>query len=61
MFDVGAMGANEKDEQCLLAAEIVEANGRAGDHVGEREVGGDGAERKHGGFGECHGNFSWMN
>jgi len=55
VLDVGAVSADEEDEKRLLAAEVGEADGFAGDDVGEREVGGGGAEFEHGGFGECHG------
>ena len=39
VLHVGAVGADEHDQQGLLAAEIVAADGLAGDNVGEREVG----------------------
>ena len=48
------MGADEEDEQGFVAAEVVAADDLVADDVGEREVGRDGAEREHGGFGEGH-------
>ena len=39
VLDVGAVGADEEDEQRLLAAKVVAVDDLAGDGVGEREVG----------------------
>src|ERR1700722_4547027 len=52
------MCTDEQDQQGRFAAELIAADGSAGDHVGEGEVGGDGAKFEHGGFSECHGNLS---
>ena len=54
VLDVGAVGADEHDQQRLLAAEVVAADGLAGYHVGERKVRRNGAQFEHGGFGKCH-------
>src|ERR1700722_17594724 len=59
MLYVGTVGADEQDKQRLAAAKVIAVNGLAGHDIGEREVGGDGAEGEHGGFSEGHGFFSW--
>ncbi len=44
MLDIGAMGADEHDQQALLAAEVIAPHDVAGDHVAQLKIRGFGAQ-----------------